>query len=411
MFKKIVVTTMLGALLNVSAQAGQETHGGVGIISGSKLYVLDLYEAGIEENSYIDTSIGLEKGLVNRLNFNFPLASNVPTVLLANKISEVSKLFPMLAFSLVRGMELFTWRFVNSSLINTNDEDPSIIVDPKLRVQIAVRKNSTIFINRDAWAKLSDNHKVALILHEVIYSFYKSLTSLMSTSARTREIVSYIMSESMEPKNEVVQKELNHIIGNPYEFGFSSGVVVYEGQPELGSCPEFYTTRGMGFNCGAPKVHGSIRYKSRYYKPYYSYPEGDGKYDSLPGAYRAMYIEYIEDLKDFDNNQARLDKVCSTVESDYVKLRKDNAKNPNFLNGEMLAQIIFETGSTYDVFFNPIENRLELKARGHSSLFSIERVLVKEAKDFKCKSEDVFPANAREYFKETFEKYTSNSWM
>ena len=58
-------TFIIGMLLSLSAPifAGSESHGGVGVRDGAKLYVLDLYEAGLEESAYVNKFMKPARGL------------------------------------------------------------------------------------------------------------------------------------------------------------------------------------------------------------------------------------------------------------------------------------------------------------------------------------------------------------
>lgn len=167
--------------------ASDKGNGGDGIIIRGKIYVLDLVESGVEEDPYFDSSIKTDPKIKARIEKILP-AKDYPTELLANKIQEIAKLDPIYAQILLRTMELYNWRQVNSALLDIKDE--TSILAYKNLVQLAVRKNTFILIDKGLWAKLDAKNQAALIFHEVLYAYMKG-----NNSDHVRELNGYIFSE------------------------------------------------------------------------------------------------------------------------------------------------------------------------------------------------------------------------
>lgn len=144
--------------------------GGDGFRIGNKLYSLDLVEAGVQSQAYFDLLLPVDPFLLERLQIKFA-NTDIPTLPLAQKLTEVYQMDPLLAYTLANAMEMHQWRFVDSALIDINDEQDSDLQLPKENlVQLASRKESRVSIDRSLWNELDEINKVALILHEALYA-------------------------------------------------------------------------------------------------------------------------------------------------------------------------------------------------------------------------------------------------
>ncbi len=161
---KLLIFLFMGALALTSASyAGEKGHGGDGIYIDNKLFLLDLVEAGIEEDAKIGTDV--DSGILRQVEGSLD-ATRYPVRLISAKFTELANVNPKLAFHLLETLKGVTWHLVNSSLINVSDENSAL---DKEFVQLAIRRDRRVMIDRSLWAKLDGVNKTALIFHELFY--------------------------------------------------------------------------------------------------------------------------------------------------------------------------------------------------------------------------------------------------
>lgn len=167
-FQILQIAILLTNSLTV-AFAGQEGHGGDGLIINGKPYLLDLVEAGVEDKPLYNANIKINPLIMQSLTRSLPQFDSA-TNKLAKKLSEIHAVSPRIAWALTYSFDFYDFRLVNPSLVNIPDEDSSIDYNPKDLVQLAIRKGPSILINRESWAKLDSHHQAALLLHEMVYA-------------------------------------------------------------------------------------------------------------------------------------------------------------------------------------------------------------------------------------------------
>jgi hypothetical protein len=190
--KTFLAPLTLAALITAPSFAGERGgNGGDGIEIDGKLYVLDLVEAGVEIGNlnphHSDDLEGLEKLRVR-------LANRIPrsaSEALALKLQRLQSASPVFAEVLLQAIELYNWRLVNSALVNIKDENT--LLDYENLVQLAIRRNANILIDRTQWERLDAYNQSALILHEVIYALVKPIEGKQDSVA-AREIVGHLYS-------------------------------------------------------------------------------------------------------------------------------------------------------------------------------------------------------------------------
>lgn len=210
--KWILILLVLLEALTVSAQKrkrGNEGGGGGDLVYvNGKYYLLDLLEAGVEENPYIDHSITPNPDYVQRLNSVLP--AGFPNELIAKKMTEIERLNKMTALVLIRTIEAYQWKLVNSALLDIQDEFTDLDIPRQNLLQLAVRKSSTILVDRDLWKKIDVGNQVALVFHEVIYALHPPVNSgymiwlgyhtgykpiMYQMSEKAREVTGYLFSD------------------------------------------------------------------------------------------------------------------------------------------------------------------------------------------------------------------------
>jgi hypothetical protein len=172
-------------------------NGGDGIYIDDKLYLLDFVEAGIEQSPLIPDYVTPSLLTKLRVDMLFP-QEGMPRALIAKKITELREgTFPFFGTLLLNVMELYQWRLVNSKLIDIKDEN-TVLQYEKLE-QLAIRKNSTIMIDRALWEKLDEANKVGLIFHEAIYALIKPRVvdgKMQQLSDRARELTGKLFTDN-----------------------------------------------------------------------------------------------------------------------------------------------------------------------------------------------------------------------
>lgn len=201
-FLLVILISFVGSI-NHSFAGTESGNGGDGILIKGKLYLLDLVEAGIEENPYFDSNVLVEayfkKGIDEAL-----AASSFPNQLIISKLSEVSKIDPIFARNILFAIQNFRWSLVSSELINIPDED-SVLPTKDMR-QLAIRKDRSILIDRLLWNQLDTANKVALIFHEAIYAIQVPEAdpavkgTFRQSSSIARQLTSYLFTELLKKK-------------------------------------------------------------------------------------------------------------------------------------------------------------------------------------------------------------------
>lgn len=138
-------------------------NGGGGIIDHGKLYVLDLFEAGTAKTPHF------EGASQHELVFSqWDTEVDYDHRLLARKIDELNDRFSGLGDMIVTALKFFRLTFAERSLALTCD-------GPCLpgQVQLAIRRYRTVYLDRELWKKLDDAQKIALLIHEGVYSYAK----------------------------------------------------------------------------------------------------------------------------------------------------------------------------------------------------------------------------------------------
>ncbi len=170
--------------------AGNEGHGGDGVLIAGTPYLLDLVEWGIEFDPFMDSSIVPNPTYIDIISEVLtPLNSEKLIPIVARKLTEISKVDLKFAESLVQRFTEYNWRLVNKRLVDIQDEDTVLDYNDLELVQLAIRRNGMVRISREYWSKMNVAHQTALLLHEVIYSFSYSSgfneVKFFSDSART----------------------------------------------------------------------------------------------------------------------------------------------------------------------------------------------------------------------------------
>lgn len=141
---------------------------GKGVLVQDKVFLQDLYSLGVHNNPYFGSETLSQFQELPDLGFSYPKE------LLSRKLSDIEAAVPGLGTCILESMKVYDWFIIKEDLkVITDDNDPVALPEGALLIQVANRRNASIRINEDAWTKLDDANKVALIIHEAVYSFVK----------------------------------------------------------------------------------------------------------------------------------------------------------------------------------------------------------------------------------------------
>ncbi|MGE3760437.1 MAG: hypothetical protein AB7H97_21915, partial [Pseudobdellovibrionaceae bacterium] len=180
-------------------------NGGVGLKVGNRLYLLDFVETGIEGQAvirYDQPEMPKVRELVAKKLTPIP---NVPINEITAKISEIFAVDKTLAMSLFKSIEAYDWRVVSVGLRDTDDTDSLLSYPPENLVQIAVRSERVIRINRDKWNLLDVEDRAGLIIHEALYAinYTREVGKAWTQSAiQVRSLVGHLFSKDFSVQNQ-----------------------------------------------------------------------------------------------------------------------------------------------------------------------------------------------------------------
>lgn len=166
-----IVVLFLSLCFVVSTIAGGFVlgNGADGLIVDSKLYLRDLVEAGVETQPYFGDKI--DARLAERIKVLSIDKTRLPysEELLVRKLSDLNRIYPYFGDYIFEALQSYQWLAVQAPLFLL--PDPETVVDlPFERVQIANRLDFTIRVHHDSWMRLNDENRVALLIHEALYS-------------------------------------------------------------------------------------------------------------------------------------------------------------------------------------------------------------------------------------------------
>lgn len=184
--------------------AGEVGNGGHGIKIGDKIFLYDLWEAGMENGPrHAFDRASLAKGMVTQrvavpggtlISGRNPvddvtslffadevarsfseesLKSLVPKV--ADRLAVIYELDPVLAMSLGESIRAHSWAITDVELGPVTLPDPVHKLGERQVVLLANRSGRFIYLFRKYWSRMDDFNRVGLILHEAIYSLLPPL--------------------------------------------------------------------------------------------------------------------------------------------------------------------------------------------------------------------------------------------
>lgn len=166
-------------------------NGGEGVEYDGKVVVYDLFSFGVHKNPYFGAQ---SDPLFPALPSPKELGFEYPKDLLQQKLTDLNRIAPGMGDYVLMTMNSYTWVLQDFPLTPIKRIDDPVILPTGARLtQIANRLGMTIRIHKDTWGRLDDANKVALIVHESIFSLVRPMPvqgGFQVQSSRTaREIV------------------------------------------------------------------------------------------------------------------------------------------------------------------------------------------------------------------------------
>lgn len=192
----------------------------------NKIWLRDLLEYSITDKDDIIPQINNRGDLLKTLKVldnSFSTGLILNNVNLANRIQALEFIHPLLPSIFTEALSKYNWVVLDVDLIPIPMEEDFFYVDGH-RVQIANRHGNVIRISKNAWDRMSDLNKSALIFHEVIFSLMKVQYNAKEkyyyqSSRRTREIIGLLFSTHFQP-NHKVKDNIYNIFENDLEIPF-----------------------------------------------------------------------------------------------------------------------------------------------------------------------------------------------
>jgi hypothetical protein len=179
---------------------------GIYFESTDQVYLLDLLEYEIYDFEDLGSATAVAMNNIsenypksNTLNALFDPTLSFDTRFLAYKISSLEAYHPLMDDIFIETLKSFRWVGLNQKLKPISKIENFFAIGGE-HIQIANRHGNTIRISLEAWTKMSDLHKTALIFHEVLFSLIKLQVNpenpkyYYQSELRVREIVGLLFS-------------------------------------------------------------------------------------------------------------------------------------------------------------------------------------------------------------------------
>jgi hypothetical protein len=155
-------------------------NGGDGVFVKGRLVLRDLDESGVTEPYFGDL---IDPDIEARMSALPIDPSTLPFSwqLLARKLTDLNRLSPDLGQFVLEAIRSYAWIALPASLALV--PDPEYLLDASIPpVQIANRLDTTIRIASGAWRQLDDANRIALIIHEAVYSLLRPICERTSNT-------------------------------------------------------------------------------------------------------------------------------------------------------------------------------------------------------------------------------------
>nr|HRO68084.1 hypothetical protein [Pseudobdellovibrionaceae bacterium] len=209
-FLLTLIVSLVPSLSVVQAKASTTFVGnaGDGFLINGRVYLSDLVLGG--ENFYLFPWAGSHPPRMPRVDPSLSAFLGLPPSLLETKLQDADDVYSGLGYLIGDAIGIHQWRFTNLTLGPTCDRSPPIVdanSSEILNVQIANRYRGEILLQQDQWKKMDASHRVALLIHEGVYSLLNASNSpKFCASAETADLARQIVRLIYQPPSTRAKK-------------------------------------------------------------------------------------------------------------------------------------------------------------------------------------------------------------
>ncbi|KYG61421.1 hypothetical protein AZI86_17050 [Bdellovibrio bacteriovorus] len=166
---------------------------GDGVLVHDEIYLRDLYEMGIHKTPWFGSDVvpAIQSRWAQSPLFG-TFATEAP--LLVQKFSDAEKVTPGLGAVLISSLNRMKFTFSSDEKIFVDNVEPGFVA-------LAVRIYENVYINEKLWQKMASQQRVALLIHEGLYSFAKTscgedFLTCKQSSEEIRPLVAQLFQET-----------------------------------------------------------------------------------------------------------------------------------------------------------------------------------------------------------------------
>lgn len=195
----VVALHMILTAPSVTAgEGGYSGGGGDGVVYQNHTYLLDLVETGRHVSPYFENRGEFLPEVADEISRHTGLDLDT-SKLVSAKLIELHAKSPLLEWMLKSILFRLDWVTVTESLMDVKDEDSVLSFKNLKMVQLAVRKEGRITLNKTQLAKATAENKAALVIHELLYALYDALyPKVVNNSPAARTLNGILFSPRME---------------------------------------------------------------------------------------------------------------------------------------------------------------------------------------------------------------------
>lgn len=196
-------------------------NGGFGVKVGDRLYLQDLFEAGLHANPVYSTHPSQKKYFAEVVaksiggleEISFAVQDSVSA-----KLEEIEAVDRVFAYTIALALQSYSWRMVTIEWDDPLDSGGvlnGVVVE---FVKLALRSGKMVRIHKDHWNQLDDGNKTALIFHEMIYALLRQnpQATKEQLSQQARSLTSYLFSRDLR---RLGLSGLKRAVGDSWFFG------------------------------------------------------------------------------------------------------------------------------------------------------------------------------------------------
>lgn len=200
----LIFTATLGYGLSAPADYFRVGNGGEGVLLADGVYTRDLHDFHLHRAPWFGQEV--EASLLAKVTAWNPLAlSPEECELLARKLTDLNRFYDFFGDDVMEVLQFFYWTLTDQDLVLIEPDEVTTPVYPQQRLAIANRHLGSILIHRENFARLNGPNKVALLIHEAVYSLmhYKEANRVVGQNLlKTRQLTAGFFDERQQQSPE-----------------------------------------------------------------------------------------------------------------------------------------------------------------------------------------------------------------